>query len=364
MQAIHDRFAPNQFELGKRFRMAVTHALGQSGKIAPDAASSGWTIYNSTPVIIRYSRCRIDQAGANWFYGLTTKDSTQLEANGALLLVAPHVRRHQFILLGKKETAQLLTRCKGSERGDLKIHLFQRTMGAVRLREWKGLDLRKRTHFLSAATLARAELTQASGVSHLENRVGQRAGHIEIAARSTQTQHTSRPARPIRRTGREFDTTFVPMHTSRSAEPADPSKALARREQSHRAHQRLVGSLNTFLKHAGWTDVEALPGAIDLWGRHPRRRLRVIFECKSTGVIPRASELEQSRSGLAQLLEYRFDYGEPSDALCLVTDGALSNRRIRFLETLGIACISIRGEAIECLGTRARRILGRKPILT
>jgi len=37
---------------------------------------------------------------------------------------------------------------------------------------------------------------------------------------------------------------------------------------------------------------------------------------------------------LSQLLEYRFFYGEAGDALCLVTDAPISDRRIRFLEAI------------------------------
>jgi hypothetical protein len=133
---------------------------------------------------------------------------------------------------------------------------------------------------------------------------------------------------------------------------SDQEATLARREQSHQAHQRLVAALDHYLRSTGWSDVEELPGAIDLWGRRPSDSGRVIFECKS--LEEPEDELTRCRCGLAQLFEYRFEYGEPFDALCLVTDGAVSSRRVRFLESLGIGCVSLNHGSINFLGATAK----------
>jgi hypothetical protein len=75
-----------------------------------------------------------------------------------------------------------------------------------------------------------------------------------------------------------------------------------------------------------------IPSAIDLEGTKGKRK--ALFEAKT--VTPK-SELSQTRSGLSQLLEYRFFYGDANDELCLVTDAPISDRRIRFLENHKIA---------------------------
>jgi hypothetical protein len=69
------------------------------------------------------------------------------------------------------------------------------------------------------------------------------------------------------------------------------------------------------------------------------------------------TELARTRSGLSQLLEYRFFYGEPSDRLCLVTDGPISDRRIRFLEDQGIAVAYDQGSGLILCGTLAVKLL-------
>jgi hypothetical protein len=90
--------------------------------------------------------------------------------------------------------------------------------------------------------------------------------------------------------------------------------------------------LQAALVALGWTDLDEIPSAIELEAIKSRRK--VIFEAKT--VTPR-SELSQTRSGLSQLLEYRFFNGEPSDCLCLVTDAPISDRRIRLLESNAVA---------------------------
>jgi hypothetical protein len=114
----------------------------------------------------------------------------------------------------------------------------------------------------------------------------------------------------------------------------------------------LLVRLQADLAERGWTDLDEIPSAIDLEATKGRRK--VLFEAKT--VTPR-SELSQTRSGLSQLLEYRFFYGDASDGLCLVTDAPISDRRIRFLENHKIAvAYEDRSELVAC-GTLAQRLL-------
>jgi len=107
-------------------------------------------------------------------------------------------------------------------------------------------------------------------------------------------------------------------------------------EKASHEHHELLLSLESTLKINGWQDIEEIPGAVDLWARHPRFGFRVIFEIKS--VTP-DNELVQTRHALAQLLEYRLVHGEPSDRLCFVGNGVLTKARVSVLEELGVAVL-------------------------
>ncbi len=74
---------------------------------------------------------------------------------------------------------------------------------------------------------------------------------------------------------------------------------------------------------------------MDLMGRTPANQV-VIFEAKT---ISNSNETRQCRSALAQLLEYRQEYGQPDDALCVVVDVAISATRAGILERLGVAVV-------------------------
>jgi hypothetical protein len=97
-----------------------------------------------------------------------------------------------------------------------------------------------------------------------------------------------------------------------------------------------------------------MPTAVDLWARDPAGR-RAIFEAKT---IRSGTERTRMRGGLAQLLEYRYAYGDTADRLCLVTDAALALERTAFLESLGVALVvCIRG-AVYAGSPTAHRLLG------
>jgi len=62
----------------------------------------------------------------------------------------------------------------------------------------------------------------------------------------------------------------------------------------------------------------------------------MIFEAKT---ITASNELSQTRSGFAQLHEYRLEYGAPNDELCLVVDRPLAVPRQTLLDSLGVAVL-------------------------
>lgn len=118
-------------------------------------------------------------------------------------------------------------------------------------------------------------------------------------------------------------------------DPPDPEAVAAKAEQANGKHHALVQTLNEILLANGWDEVEEIPGAIDLWARRPDGG-RTIFEAKTLTAI---NELSQTRSGFAQLHEYRLEYGAPDDELCLVVDRPLALRRQKLLDSLSVAVL-------------------------
>ena len=72
--------------------------------------------------------------------------------------------------------------------------------------------------------------------------------------------------------------------------------------------------------------------------------------------------MHQSRAAIAQLLEYRLFYGDESDRLCVVFNGAVADRRRLLLESLGIAILHIdeRGD-VGPIGQLAQSWFGHTP---
>ncbi|MGN6189158.1 MAG: hypothetical protein ACTHOE_09680, partial [Conexibacter sp.] len=68
-------------------------------------------------------------------------------------------------------------------------------------------------------------------------------------------------------------------------------------------------------------------------------------------------ERTRVRAGLAQLLEYRYAYGDSEDRLCLVTDVALAGKRTAFLESLGVAVLVCARGAVYAGSPRAHRLI-------
>jgi len=128
---------------------------------------------------------------------------------------------------------------------------------------------------------------------------------------------------------------------------ASPEETLVLREKATRAHHALLVSLKKHLELHGWTEIEEIPAAVDLWARRPRDHKRVIFEAKTLGG---ANGNHQSRIALAQLLEYRFFFGTPEDELCLVVDAILDDARVRFLESAQVAVLHVERGSVRGVG--------------
>lgn len=337
-------------ELGQRFRIAVGHVLAQAGAvITPKGAT--WLHRDGQPIALRYSKCYVRGERTEWWYGIGEADRKQLGAAGALAFVLPHETGHRFALLEAGDARRLLRRCKVASDGHRKFHvLYESTTGTFRLKQWPNFDLTSHIHVLTKAALAAASITSSMGLS----------GH-EIRRRRIETSKQRNPSvsrSHVSRAERDFDASRIPRLSSPKISTIDPSVTWARREQANRAHQQLVAKLDRYLRSSGWLGVKEIPGAIDLWARPPACKRKVIFECKSMTNERPETELSRCRAGLAQLLEYRFDYGRPDDALCLVTDGPISERRVRFLESVGVAVVCFRDAVPVCQGMLATKLLG------
>jgi len=143
------------------------------------------------------------------------------------------------------------------------------------------------------------------------------------------------------RAPRPFDPQRPPKAPSPASRKQTPEETQALREKAVEGHHELVSALSAWLTQRGWSEIEEIPLAIDLWARTPNDASRVIFEAKT--VRPQ-SESDRVRAAIAQLLEYRFFYGANEDRLCLVCDRPISDRRVRLLDDLGIVVLWWDGE--------------------
>lgn len=151
---------------------------------------------------------------------------------------------------------------------------------------------------------------------------------------------------------RPFDVTRKPQAPAPGKTMFTPEQLAEMLEKANASHHQLLVALKHDLDRSGWTDIEEMPTAVDLWAR--REAKRTLFEAKT---IALGKELTQVRCALSQLLEYRFFYGEPSDALCLVVDAPISERRIRFLDATGIGVLVFDGNKFAACGSHAIGII-------
>jgi hypothetical protein len=134
---------------------------------------------------------------------------------------------------------------------------------------------------------------------------------------------------------RPFDPDRTPSERRKST-PHDPETQRVLSEQADKAHQETLRRFGLWLEAEDWEDLEEVDGAIDLQAKRPRGITgprKTLFEIKS---IRPGTERARVRSGLAQLLEYRFFLGNETDRLCLVSDRPISERRLRVLDSLAI----------------------------
>jgi hypothetical protein len=154
----------------------------------------------------------------------------------------------------------------------------------------------------------------------------------------------SRRVRPPHRSPRPFDETAAPTSPAAWLPSVAPEEIAQLNEKAIAGHHALLVELKRWLELNQWTGIEEIPAAVDLWA--VRGGERVIFEAKT---ITSGTELVQTRAALGQLLEYRFFYGTPGDCLCLVTDAPLSDRRLRFLDAMGLLVLWHNGkEFLRC----------------
>jgi hypothetical protein len=165
------------------------------------------------------------------------------------------------------------------------------------------------------------------------------------------------PVREVARTPRPFDASRPPRASILGEEHRTREEAHALREKAAQGHHQLLADLEAWLKNQGWSKIEEIPSAVDLWAQMPDGNNRVIFEAKTVRI---GSEGPRIRSAIAQLLEYRFFYGDPDDRLCVVCDKAISDRRARLLDGLQIAVIYRDGDAFAS-GSAGTRDVVRVP---
>jgi hypothetical protein len=103
-----------------------------------------------------------------------------------------------------------------------------------------------------------------------------------------------------------------------------------------------------------------MPNAIDLEATRPDG-VRVIFEAKT---INGENELSQTRAGFAQLHEYRHEYRDPADELCLAVDRPLSERRRALLDALDVAVIVVTDANLTAGNDRGAQLVGKLPPAT
>jgi hypothetical protein len=168
------------------------------------------------------------------------------------------------------------------------------------------------------------------------------------------TTAPQRPRQPPHRRSRPFDPDqqFAPFQAGTDYKTREETLAL--QEKAARGHRDILVTLHRNLLESAWLDIEEVPAAIDLRATSPEGS-RVIFEAKT---VVDGDEPGQCRCGLAQLLEYRFFFGSPTDELCLVVDGPITDARVRFLESSGVAVVIASGGRLRGVGARASRVLG------
>lgn len=295
-----------------------------------------------------------DLFGFKPYYLRTAGGMVPVPARGALLLVTHAQREASFEYDDYWEGQDLVYTGRGQD-GDQILGGSNRDVAENRrvlcVFEHVGTYQRR---FLGTASCIRYWWALAPDRNGIERRVLRfclrlaGASHPTAASASPSRESPQRRAalRPAHRQPRPFDERRSPN----CPESAKPNQfTLAERvqllEKINASHYALLVALKRRLEGDGWSELEEIPAAVDLWGR--REGLRVIFEAKT---IVGTNELEQTRSALSQLLEYRFFYGASEDALCLVVDAPISDHRLRFLDAMKVQVLWFDGDTFRTCG--------------
>jgi hypothetical protein len=175
---------------------------------------------------------------------------------------------------------------------------------------------------------------------------------FESGARLSAGATEPRYRRPTQRKPRRFDPAAPPPAPPRPGQPGStPEERAQLLEQATSGHHTLVKALALHLEKAGWEQIEEVPGGLDLRARKGQRC--VIFEAKT---LRNANATHQVRLAIAQLLEYRFIYGQANDGLCLVADAPISEQRVGLLDALSIGVLIRNADGLRAAGSVAASI--------
>jgi hypothetical protein len=181
-----------------------------------------------------------------------------------------------------------------------------------------------------------------------------RAAHEEIRPSGQETEDGAIPAtqtadqlgapeapRPFG--ARPFDPDRPPQRSDYNWAELDPEATHQLVEKARQRHHGILVALEGWLRVLGWASIEEVPGSVDLLATSPGGR-RWLFEAKT---ISQGNELSQTRSGLAQLLEYRVALGDDSDGLCLVVDRPITAARAGLMAQLEVAVLEVVESELE-----------------
>ncbi len=294
------------------------------------------------------------------YYLRTTGGMVSVPAKGVLLLVTHAGSDASFEYEDYWEGDDLVYTGRGQD-GDQKLAGSNRDVAenrrALCVFEHAGKYQRR---FVGTANCTRYWWALAPDLSGTDRRVlrfylrfNESGRAIEPEPSPTKSSPRSAVTLPPHRRPRAFDerATRAPSIPARPSR-LTPAECAQLAEKLNAMHHGLLVALKRRLESDGWSEIEEIPAAVDLWAR--RSDVRVIFEAKTIGP---GNELDQTRSALSQLLEYRFFYGAPGDTLCLVTSALISDRRLRFLDAMNVRVLWFDGRAFLPCGRQSHLML-------
>jgi hypothetical protein len=211
----------------------------------------------------------------------------------------------------------------------------------------------RRLRYLGEATCLDKWLARSLDENEIERNVWKfRLGFVTAPPQSVPDL---RPPSNLIRRARPFSAVAPAEYQLTRKIRATYEEIAALQEKANQSHFHILRSLAAVLTRGAWTGVQEIPAAVDLQATKADGSVRVIFEVKSLSGL---NEAQQCRAALAQLLEYRFLYGDDTDQLCAVFNSPIADRRLAFLQALGIAVVVLDGEGGMCCGERAHSLFG------